>query len=57
MQRLHEGRIEMDDAAGTKNAAEFSRRLVRVLKVLEDSLTHDGIKGLVSKWQTDARAD
>ena len=57
MQRLHEGRIEMDDAAGPKNTTEFSRGLVRVLKVLEDRLTHDGVKGMIAKWQTDARAD
>jgi hypothetical protein len=49
MKRLHEGRIDVDNSARTKNSAQLSRGLMRIGKMLEYGLAHNRIEGLIAK--------
>ena len=57
VQGLHKRRIEVDKAARPENTIELPRGLMRILKVLEDRLTHNGIEGMIAKRQPSAGAD
>ena len=56
MERLQKRRVEVDDAAGTKNAVQLSCRVMGIAEMLKHDLAHHGIERVISKGQPGARA-